>query len=329
MPDLAEQLVEQLPGLADEREALLVLVGARAPRRRTSGRRRRCPTPNTTVVRVAASCGQRVHARACSQTAFSCSRRSLRWRSPSGPIVARAAAIILAWPRPIPGVDRNVQEFVFPLLSRPVSRCGNWNGTPLTTPTVAAPSWGAGAWARRWRPPCATPASRVDGPLGRGEPAAAAADAVLLCVPDAEIAAAAARRRARAARRPLLRARPASTCSTALGHEAFAPAPADDRDPRGRRVRRRRRRRRRLHRRARSASPPPSPAASACARSSRRRRRPRRLPRRRLDRLELPRHAGGRRRAPRRHRRRRARRPRPARARHRRELGRRRAPSAR
>ena len=41
-PDLRQQLVEQLAGAADERQALAVLLGARAPRRRTSGRRRRC-----------------------------------------------------------------------------------------------------------------------------------------------------------------------------------------------------------------------------------------------------------------------------------------------
>ncbi len=47
-PDLLEQLVEQLARPAHERQPLLVLLGARAPRPRTSGRRRRCPAPNTT-----------------------------------------------------------------------------------------------------------------------------------------------------------------------------------------------------------------------------------------------------------------------------------------
>ena len=66
-----------LPGLADERQALLVLVGARAPRRRTSGRRRRCPRRRRPCVRV---CGQlraaRAAARLAAKTALSASRRS-------------------------------------------------------------------------------------------------------------------------------------------------------------------------------------------------------------------------------------------------------------
>ena len=33
IPISSEQLVEQLPGAADERQALAVLLGARAPRR--------------------------------------------------------------------------------------------------------------------------------------------------------------------------------------------------------------------------------------------------------------------------------------------------------
>ena len=74
--DLGEQRVEQPARLADEREALLVLVGARAPRRRTSGRRRRCRSRRRRSWRVLASCGQRWQVRACSQTAFSSSRRS-------------------------------------------------------------------------------------------------------------------------------------------------------------------------------------------------------------------------------------------------------------
>ncbi len=53
----------------------------------------------------------------------------------------------------------------------------------------------------------------IDGPLGRGA-SPAGADAVLLCVPDAEIAAAAAPSR-RARRSATARARRASACSPA------------------------------------------------------------------------------------------------------------------
>ena len=142
----------------------------------------------------------------------------------------------------------------------------------------------------------------VDGPLGRGADADGA-DVVLLCVPDAEIAAAAA---AVAPRGALL----VGHCSGATALDAAAPArgllaaPADDR-PAARAP---------SFAGAGAPSPAPRPRALAVAealadaprdgRRRGRRRRPRRLPRRRLDRLELPRHARGRRRAPGRRRRR-------------------------
>ena len=66
-PDLAQQRVEQPPGLADERQALLVLVGPGAsPTNIRSASA--LPAPKTTVFRVAASCGQRVQSRASSST---------------------------------------------------------------------------------------------------------------------------------------------------------------------------------------------------------------------------------------------------------------------
>ena len=49
--DRLDDLRQQLPGAADERDALDVFVRARAPRRRTSGRRSGLPTPNTICVR--------------------------------------------------------------------------------------------------------------------------------------------------------------------------------------------------------------------------------------------------------------------------------------
>ena len=136
------------------------------------------------------------------------------------------------------------------------------------------------------------PADRRD-PLGRGY-AGAGADVVLLCVPDARDR----RRRAR----PSPRARSSATARARRGSTSLAPArglraaSAHDRHPRGRRLRRRRLRDRRQRRRA----PWTSPAAGRRAGHAGlrdRRRGPRRLPRRRVDGLELPRHARGRRRA--------------------------------
>ncbi len=128
----------------------------------------------------------------------------------------------------------------------------------------------------------------VDGPLGRGA-TADEADVVLLCVPDREIAAAAAliaptklvghcsgAEHARAAGRP----------------RGVLASPADDRHRARCAAARRRRRDRRDH----AACPRGGAGARrrrrpACRRH--RRRRPCRLPRRRLDRLELPRDVEG------------------------------------
>ena len=97
----------------------------------------------------------------------------------------------------------------------------------------------------------------VLGPLGRGADARGAT-AVLLCVPDGEIAAAAAAVDGRAARRPLLRRHRARRARAARGVLA---APADDRARR---------------RAARTCSP--APAARSTARRRARSRRPRRSP---------------------------------------------------
>ena len=157
-------------------------------------------------------------------------------------------------------------------------------------------------------------------PLGRGADARGAT-AVLLCVPDARDRRRGRRRRRRARSSATAPARPGSTCCAP--HEAFslhplmtvpAGAPPDVLDGAGCAV---------------DGSTPRALAAGrgagGAARHARHagdRRGSRRLPRRRLDRLELPRHARGRRRAPRRHRRRRARAAGAARARRGRELGR-------
>ena len=62
-PISASSSSSSLPGAAHERQALLVLVGSRAPRPRTSGRRRRCRSRTPPGCGVSCS-GQRVQARA-------------------------------------------------------------------------------------------------------------------------------------------------------------------------------------------------------------------------------------------------------------------------
>ena len=156
----------------------------------------------------------------------------------------------------------------------------------------------------------------IIGPLGRGA-TGRGANAVLLCVPDGEIAGAA----AQIAPGPLV-----GHCSGATGLGAAGAArgvlaaSADDGHRARRGFRRRRRGDRRQHAAGAGVGRRAGARASDAARRDRRRG-PRRLPRRRVDRLELPGHARGRGRAARRRRRPAARAARAARARHGRELG--------
>ena len=200
-------------------------------------------------------------------------------------------------------------------------RCGNWNGNSSANNPVLARlaivgrgrlgnALAAALGRRRLRGARPASGAAMDG---------AGADVVLLCVPDGEIAA------ARAARSPpgrwsaTARARPGWT--PLAPHEAFSMHPlmtvtatgrqfagagaaiAGSYAPGARRWPRRSR--------GRSGCEPVEVADA----------RPRRLPRRRLDRLELPRHARGGGRAARRQRRRRARAAGAAGARDGRELG--------
>ena len=175
-------------------------------------------------------------------------------------------------------------------LDQPVSPCENWTGTTHYPPVARSSARAASAPPSP--PRCAPPASRSTARCGRG--ADPGVDAVLLCVPDARDARPPPRSHPRRARRPLLRRQRRSTCSTA--HEAFSPAPADDRRrPAARRAfAGRRRAPSPAARRARSRSRSTWPGGSGCARPPWSTTRPRRLPRGRLDRLELPRHARGR-----------------------------------
>ena len=91
--DLAQQLIEQLPRLADERHALEVLVapGASPTNIRSASA---LPEPKTTVVRVAASCGQRVQPFAWWKTAFSSSRRASALGDGTAMLARRPSAVI-------------------------------------------------------------------------------------------------------------------------------------------------------------------------------------------------------------------------------------------
>ena len=144
---------------------------------------------------------------------------------------------------------------------------------------------------------------RADAPAGRGE--VPAGDAILLCVPDAEIPAAAA---AVAGAAPLVGHTSGATPLGRAGaraprrRRALRPAPAADVHGARRRPARLRLRRGRLDRRgARRRTPARRAPRHGPVRGARRA--ARRLPRRRLDLLELPRHAPGRGRGARRRRR--------------------------
>ena len=212
-PDLAQQLVEQLAGLADERQALACPRWRPAPRRRTSGRRRRCRPRRRRVVRV---CEQRAARAGAAPVEVDLLERlaALARRLPRTAMRSRGAATATSAGR---HSQRPTDFSRLASHSRPVSPWGTGTGTALPASACAARSSAPAAWAPRWPPRCARPASTVDGPLGRGADGAGA-DVVLLCVPDGEIAAAAARDRARAARRPLLgRARRSTSLGAARG----------------------------------------------------------------------------------------------------------------
>ncbi len=101
------------------------------------------------------------------------------------------------------------------LSRRPVSRCGNWNGNspPIRPQARAWPSSAGAGSATRSPSRSGREGYEISGPLGRGADGLGA-DAVLLCVPDAEIAGAA----AHIAPGPLV-----GHCSGATGLDALAP----------------------------------------------------------------------------------------------------------
>ena len=277
--DLLEQRVEQPAGLADERQALLVLVRARAPRRRTSGRRRRCRSRRRRSVRGG---GELRAARA-------------RLRLPPDGLELLAAlssgvriALLTLDRRRRRTRGRHLRDGPRTTLTR--SRYLR-EGTGLCIAIVGAGRLGTALAAALLRAGYA-----VRGPLGRG------ADARRRDGRAAVRARRRDRRRSGRGRRPARSSAtaPAPPGSTSLApHEAFSLHPLMT-VPAG--------------------APPTVFAGAGCAvdgttpralgdrrgaggarsgmrADAGRRRGPRRLPRGRLDRVELPRHARGRRRA--------------------------------
>ena len=160
------------------------------------------PAPKTTVWRVSASCGQRVQPGACAKTAF------------------EGLAAVLGGGHGAdanPGTPANrftgvaSRRLRGTLCARSTRRHPSRNWTDILT-APPSPSSGAAAWA----PPLAARAGRRPRPLGRGSDGAGA-DVVLLCVPDAEIAAAAAAVAPGAPGRPLLRRDDAGAARPARG----------------------------------------------------------------------------------------------------------------
>ena len=334
-PCSCQQLVQQLAGAAHERDALLVLVEARAPRPRTSGPRRRCRR------RTPPACGSRAAGTACSRVPPCRARPGLPGdprRSGPSPASLRAVAASVTtsrlWRTPLWGVF-SLKQAATRLGSGPSSTSPRPPPGREDDPTdrhrsaVHAPARQRGGF-RTPRPGAGRrsgPGRLRGGGTARPRRGPPRADVALLCVPDAEI---------RAAADGGVRfgpdgghtsgATPVTALATA-GADQFSLHPlqtfAGHETPRhllgvG------------------CAMAGSSPAALDVARElalslgmlpvRALRRPPPRLPRRRLGGLELPGHAGGGRRADRR-RRRPGGRPRPhpagpAGAQHRRELGR-------
>ena len=160
---------------------------------------------------------------------MSCSRRSAASDHDAWMVFGRRDGYHLRQPSPALGTDfagltplqLNADRYL---------PCGNWNGNPPPNPCAPAlrDRRRGPTRPRDGRRACAKRALAVEGPLGRGA-RCPDADVVLLCVPDGEIANAAAaieRRAERPARRPLLRRHDARAARPARG---FLAAPADDR----------------------------------------------------------------------------------------------------
>ena len=304
--DLAEELVEQAPGRPTKGRPCSSSwrPGASPTNMRSASA---WPAPNTTLWRVAASSGQRVQPRAWRRTALSASRRSSGVRRHSHRCQTAVRRATMDPPEDATGIPDGELDRIMDTTS---------TRDPRTCAVVGPGRLGRGASHPPWRAP-APSAGPSPAPRPRRRRRAAA---------PTSSCSASRTRRSRA--RPPRPTRPAGSSATApapRARRAPAPrgllaAPAHDRARRGA-ASAARAPPSRAPRRARWRPPARSPRALGL-RPSARPRGPRRLPRGRLDRLELPRHARGRRRAPGRHRRRGSRAARPARARDRRELGR-------
>ena len=255
--DLGQQLVQQLAGRpTNGRPIRSSLAPGASPMNISSASA--FPAPNTTLVRVWWS-GQRVQPRASSYTPFRSSRRSAASSRLTMVVAADGAGCRPAFTAKLGGSDRShiagvadpdrgiIADEAVTFAGRTSNRrsaftadrylpCGNWNGiAPLTPPPVRAwPSSAGAAWATRWPRRCGDGRYELLGPLGRGSDGAGA-DAVLLCVPDGQIA---------APRRAIAPGPLVGHCSGATGleplapHEAFSLHPLMTVTARGRAVRR-------------------------------------------------------------------------------------------
>ena len=160
--DLVEQLVEQLARPGRRTAGPAGPRAGRAPRRRTSGRRRRCPTPNTSLVRV---CEQRAE------------RALLRLAVQRDELLAALRCAAAAWVASLdrPGWPTAIDSGA--ILGRAAATRRGVDRQATCTPPTRRASRGPLAWA--WSAPgrlgsalaaaLARGRSRVDGPLGRGE----------------------------------------------------------------------------------------------------------------------------------------------------------------
>ena len=266
-PDLAEELVEQLARLADERAGPggpRCAPGASPTNIRSASA---LPEPKTTVVRVAASCGQRVQPFAWWKTAFSSSRRS--WALGDGtailarrPVGSRSSLVTTAPGYNLTGRHLRGRTAGNPSsMTRPASPRGAGPDTDMdtTSGSAAAPSWARAASVRRSPAPCAPRAWPSTARWAAARPARAP---TWSCSASPTPRSPPPRRRHAAGPACSSATAPAPPASTSLRpHEALLPAPAHDGPARGRRPRRRAAARSRAPRRARWRPPRRSPRA--------------------------------------------------------------------
>ena len=203
-----------------------------APRRRTSGRRRRCPAPKTTCVRVCgevraalAAAGLAVDLREDLATLLGGVRDGHRgrcYRAPPRRCPSAGDTVLCDGAVTFSGRTPQIAAFSEPSHQTATGiPMGNWTDISPTHRHRRPQA----DWARHSPPRCAMPDMTVDGPHGRGFDGAGS-DVVLLCVPDAEIAAAGVAASPRACSSATAPAPPG--LDVLAGPRGLRPAPADD-----------------------------------------------------------------------------------------------------